>query len=165
MREFTVIVPTWNMGRYLPALYRSVVNSPFAQDVEEIIFACEKSTDGSEKIIADLAREQGDKLPRVRMVQPEKRLGHFMTRYAGASAAKTEKLLFIDSRIQLPAITTANMARLSRQYGAMTANVDIDIQKNVFCLYWRRSHETIFRKTYEANAAGAATVTSENFDE
>src|SRR5581483_5109184 len=53
MREFTVIVPTWNMGRYLPALFRSVVNSPFAQDVEEIIFACEKSTDGSERIIAD----------------------------------------------------------------------------------------------------------------
>lgn len=47
----------------------------------------------------------------------------------------------------------------------MSANIDIDTNKNIYCLYWQRSHETMFRSTYKRNQAGIVHVTSENFTE
>lgn len=91
MREFTVIIPTWNMGRYLEPLFNSIVRSEFAGIVEEIIFVCEKSNDGSEAVIEQLRKNQGDSLPRVKMIQPNERKGLFIARYLGAKAAQTKK--------------------------------------------------------------------------
>lgn len=164
MRKFTVIIPTWNMGRYLPALFESIVKSAFAEIVEEVIFVCEKSTDGSEAVIAELARTQGSQRPTVRMIQPEKRRGLFMARYMGAQAATTEKIFLIDSRITLPPRSGAALPRLAEEYPAMSANIDIEEQKNIFCLYWQRSHEAIFWRTYKANR-GVNTVTRDNYDQ
>src|SRR5262249_28279636 len=65
-------------------------------------------------------------------------------------------------RIVLPPASAASLARLSRTYGGLIANVDIDPGKNVFCLYWRRSHEAIFRKTFKANE-GINTISGANF--
>ena len=136
MRDFTVIVPTWNMGRYLEPLFRSIVDSPFAEVIEEILFVCEKSNDGSESIIAKIIEDQGSRLPRVRMIQPEHRKGLFIARYLGAVNATTKKIFFIDSRITLPKATGAAMPELSRKYPAMSSIVDIDVEKNIFCLYY-----------------------------
>lgn len=91
MREFTVIIPTWNMGRYLEPLFNSIVRSEFAGIVEEIIFVCEKSNDGSEAVIEQLRKSQGENLPRVKMIQPNERKGLFIARYLGAKAARTKK--------------------------------------------------------------------------
>ena len=126
MREFTVIIPTWNMGRYLEPLFQSIVNSPFATIVEEIIFVCERSTDGSEEIIAELAARQGDKLPRITLIQPATRRGLFMARYLGAKTAQTARIMFIDSRITLPEAAARALPELAQKYPAMIANVDID---------------------------------------
>jgi glycosyltransferase involved in cell wall biosynthesis len=146
MREFTVIIPTWNMGRYLEALFQSIVDSPFAEIVEEVIFVCDRSTDGSEEVIANLASRQGDRLPRVTLLQPPERRGLFIARYLGAKAAKTNRILYIDSRITLPAASAKALPDLARQYGAMIAHVDIDVRKNIFCLYWERSHNVFYRR-------------------
>lgn len=163
MRECTVVIPTWNMGRFLEPLFNSIVASAFANDVEEIIFVCEKSDDESEAVVESLIRRQGDSLPRVRLIVPERRRGNFVGRYIGAKAARTPKLFFIDSRITLPKSTGDALPRLIRQYPALCSVVDIDIHKNLYCLYWQRSHETVFRRTYLKNAEGPVTVTAENF--
>lgn len=163
MRDVTVIIPTWNQGRYLTPLFESIVKSPFVEAVEEIIFVYDKSNDNSERIIADLQRRQEGKKPSVKLIAPPERRGLFMARYLGAKAARTKKIMYIDSRITLPPATAAALPRLIREYPAGSANVDIDIHKNIYCLYWQRSHETIFRSTYKANRAGPVTVTSENF--
>jgi len=42
-------------------------------------------------------------------------------------------------------------------------HVDIDVARNVFCLYWDRSHRFIFRRHY-ADTRGTLTLTTENFD-
>ena len=164
MRLVTVIIPTWNMGRFLDPLTRSILSTPFAEHVEEIIFVCEKSTDGSEAIIESLRQAQGERLPRLRLLQPERRNGLFVARYLGAKAATTKKIMFIDSRITLPESSGRAMAKLIYDYPALTANVDIDVHKNVFCLYWQRSHAAIFRRTFAANL-NLNKVTAENFDQ
>lgn len=152
------------MGKFLPPLLESIVNSRFADIVEEVIFVCDPSSDGSETIIESLKTKQGDEKPAVRMVVPDKQAGLFYARYVGAKAASTEKIFFIDSRITLPKISGDSLPELSQMYPAMCANVDIDTQKNIYCLYWQRSHETVFKKTYKANI-GINTVTATNYDE
>lgn len=150
------------MGKFLEPLFDSIVQSKFADSVEEILFVCEKSNDGSEEIIANLAKKTT--LPKVRMIQPDVRRGLFYARYLGAKAATTQKIFFIDSRITLPPKTGQALHQLGQTYPAMSANVDIDVAKNIYCLYWQRSHESIFRKTYRANQ-GIVTVTDKNFDQ
>ncbi|MBX3021561.1 MAG: glycosyltransferase family 2 protein [Bdellovibrionales bacterium] len=162
MRDFSVIVPTWNMGRFLAPLFESIVNSDLRDQIEEVIFVCEKSSDGSEKVIEALQLRQGKNLPRVKMIQPEARRGNFMARYLGAKAALTKKILLIDSRVQLPVASANALAKLMHKYPAMNSNLDIDIDKNIYCLYWQRSHESIFRTAYEARR-GEYTITAENF--
>lgn len=164
MRDFTVIIPTWNMGSFLKPLTDSILQSPFAEIVEEILFVCEKSSDGSEKVIADLRAQQGDRKPTIRMIQPEQRKNLFVARYLGATGAKTKKIFFIDSRLTLPQSSGQALLELSKKYPAMCANADIDVTKSIFSLYWQRSHEAIFRRSYKAKK-GVLTVTSENFDQ
>ena len=161
MRECTVIVPTWNMGRYLEPLFNSIVNSDFAERVEEIIFVCDKSNDNSESIIKRLAEQQIGRHPSVRLIEPTTREGLFKARYLGAMNARTKKIMFIDSRITLPAASANALARLMPLYPAIFVNLDIDTNKNIFCLYWRRSHARFFRS--EEAVAKILMITSENF--
>lgn len=163
MREFTVVIPTMNMGRFLEPLFDSIVQSDFSKMVEEVIFVCEKSTDGSEQVIEALRLKQGSNLPKVRMIQPDQRKGTFVGRYLGAKASTTKKLFFIDSRLTLPKRSGEALVSMANTYPAMSAMIDIDIHKNIYCLYWQRSHETMFKSTYENNK-GVFTVTDQNFN-
>lgn len=162
-RFLTVIIPTWNMGRFLAPLARSILDTRMASVVAEIIFVCEKSDDGSEAAIAAIASAQGDRLPRVTLLQPDQRRGLFVARYLGAKAARTPKVMFVDSRIVIPARTAERLPETLRRYPALSSVVDIDIDKNIFCLYWQRSHEAVFSRTHREREAGF-TVTAENFD-
>lgn len=163
MRDFTVIIPTWNQGRFLQPLFDSIVQSDFAASVAEIIFVCDRSTDGSEEIISRLIETRSDALPKVRMIQPERRQGLAIARYLGAKAALTTKIFFIDSRITLPQASGRALPALTRQYPAMVANVDIDETKNIYCLYWKRTHARLFHTT-TGGGREAVTVTADNFN-
>jgi glycosyltransferase involved in cell wall biosynthesis len=163
MREFTVVIPTWNMGKFLEPLFRSIVDSPFAAIVEEIIFVCDRSSDGSEEIIAGLASGQADRLPRVTLIQRPERRGTFINRYLGAKAAKTSRVFFIDSRIVLPESSARALLELVKNYPAMVANIDIDTGKNIYCLWWERAHDTFFRRS-ETVRESIVPINSENFD-
>jgi glycosyltransferase involved in cell wall biosynthesis len=158
----SVIIPTWNMGRYLGPLFDSLARSEFSSVIKEIIFVCEKSTDGSENIIQEIISKNNSGIE-VRLIIPENRQGLFFARYLGAKAATGKKVFFIDSRITLPQRSANALKELVFTYPAMCANVDIDIEKNIFCLYWQRSHESIFKKTYQLNK-GVFTVDNSNYD-
>ena len=164
MRDLTIIIPNWNMGPYLKALFESIVNSELAAVTEEILFVTDKSSDGSESIIDELIRRHGAREPKVRMIQPVARRGLFMARYEGAFAARTKKILFLDSRTQLIPETARFLAREKDNYLGLMCVLKIDTNKNKFCLYWQRSHEAIFRETYRANSRGVTVVDSQNFE-
>lgn len=164
MKPITVIIPTWNFGRYLEPLYNSFIDTDFGKLIEEVIFVCDKSEDNSEEIIRGIIKDQAARGRKVRLIVPEQRKGLFFARYLGATAAQTEKIMFIDSRITISPSSGQALASLIPQYGAMSSVVDIDVSKNIFCLYWQRSHETVFAKTYRDNKA-LLEVNSQNFDD
>lgn len=136
----------------------------FGQDIQEVIFVCDNSTDGTEERILALREEMKIKGgPEIIMIQPEVRRGHFQARYLGAKAAKAAKVFFIDARVTLTEKSKEVLPGLARTYPAMCANIDIDVSKNIFCLYWQRSHETIFQRTYKASQS-VNVITEQNYD-
>src|SRR4051812_36045134 len=127
----SIIIPTWNMGRYLRPLFDSLARSEFSDVIKEIIFVCEKSTDGSENIIQEII-SKNDTGVDVRLIIPENRQGLFFARYLGAKTAAGKKIFFIESRISLPQRSALALKKLVSVYPAMCANVDIDVNKNIF---------------------------------
>ncbi len=152
------------MASFVERVALAMSYGAFGEAVEEIIFVCDQSTDGTEDKIRELQKRQKPHEPQIVLVQPQVRRGHFQARYLGAKAAKAEKVFFIDARVTLNDHARLVLPRLADQYRAMCANIDIDITKNIFSLYWQRSHETIFKKTFTANK-GINVITSENYDQ
>lgn len=143
---------------------RAMSYGAFGKDVEEIIFVCDKSIDGTEAKILEIQKTRKPDEPRITLVQPEVRRGHFQARYMGAKAARANTVFFIDARVTLNEHAREVLPKLARQYPAMCANIDIDVKKNIYSLYWQRSHETIFKTTYTANK-GVNVVTADNYDQ
>jgi glycosyltransferase involved in cell wall biosynthesis len=164
VKKFSVVIPILNMAHFVERVTKAMSQGNFGSQVEEIIFVCDKSTDGTEDRIRDLQKSRKSTEPQVVLVQPEVRRGHFQARYLGAKAARTSTVFFIDARVTLTEHSLEVLPTLASKYPAMCANIDIDIHKNIFSLYWQRSHETIFSRTFKANQ-GINVITFENYDQ
>lgn len=168
MRDLTVIIPTYKMGRYMRPLFESIVNSTLGEVLHEVLFVCDVAgdQDDSVAIIQSLIAESKEKNSfNVRLILPAERRGIFMSRYLGGNEATTEKLLFLDSRVTLPLKSAAFLKENYKSFPSLCPAVDIDTEKNVFNLYWSRSHAAIFRGRERALARGPFTITPENFDQ
>jgi glycosyltransferase involved in cell wall biosynthesis len=165
MRDLTIIIPTYNMGRYLPALLESIVSSDLSSCLSEIIVVCDRSSDGSEQIIRDFILKCKTGEVKFQLIEREERKGVFVNRWIGAQAAKTSKLLFLDSRITLPAATGLFIKDRFANLTSLCAVVDIDASKNIFNLYWLRSHEALFRRREQDLLKGPIEIRPENFDQ
>jgi hypothetical protein len=93
----------------------------------------------------------------------EKNVGRFRARIEGARRATSERVLFLDSRLTLPSGFGEAIRAAADEHTAVMANVDIDVDRNIFCLYWERSHRRIFRRHFEATKT-TLTLTPENYD-
>lgn len=164
MKRFSVVIPILNMANFVARVADSLSEGNFGQAIEEIIFVCDKSTDGTEDEIRRIQKNRRPEQPQIVLVQPEIRRGHFQARYMGAKVAKADKVFFIDARVTLPGRTKELLPKISANYEAMYANIDIDVNKNIFCLYWQRSHETIFRTTYQASL-GVHEINVSNYEQ
>ena len=158
--DCTIVVPTYNMGRFLTPLFDSIVNSPLAGSIAEMIFVSDGSTDDTDEVVRALATRGAPFA--VRLLKPERNAGTFRARYLGATNAQSKTLMFIDSRITLPLATAVALKSLMGQAPALVANCDVDPHKNIYCLYWRRSHARFYRS--EALAEVPVTIDALNFD-
>lgn len=165
MKTFSVVIPILNMASFVERVVEALWDGKFGEDIQEIIFVCDKSTDGTEMKILEL-KEKMKNLggPDIVLVQPAACRGHFQARYMGAKAAKASKVFFIDARVTLTDHSKSVLPYLAEQYPAMSANIDIDVKKNIFCLYWQRSHEAIFSRTYKASR-DVNVITAQNYDQ
>ena len=89
--KFSVIVPVYNVEKYIKKCLESVLNQDF--DDYEIIVVDDETPDGSMKIVEGLAQKYPEKFNIIH--QENKGLGG--ARNTGVAAAKGEYLIFIDS--------------------------------------------------------------------
>lgn len=92
--RFSIIVPVYNTKQYLEACIASVRSQEFYS--WELIFVDDGSTDGSEKLLQEYAKEDS----RIRVLQ-QKNSGQFYARQKGIEAAEGEYILFLDSDDEL----------------------------------------------------------------
>lgn len=89
--KFSIIVPVYNVEKYIRKCLLSIISQPF-QDYE-IIVVDDQSPDNSIEIVEDLCKDYLDKIKVVR--QKNKGLGG--ARNTGVEAAQGEYLVFLDS--------------------------------------------------------------------
>ena len=164
MNGFSVVVPTFNMSEHLDALFASLAASGLSADCGELVFVDDGSTDGTAEALARLISADAVLRTKAEVVRLEKNRGRFKARLEGALAADGGMILFVDSRVELPSGFSAKLKDASGKYSSVIPHVEIDETRNIFSLYWKRSHEFIFRKHYRALKA-PVRLTSTNFEQ
>lgn len=150
----SVVIPTFNMLAHLEPLLRSL--KPLQPELNEILVVDDGSTDGT----SELAKLH----PEVRVLSLAQNSGRFAARLSGAHAATSEWLLFLDTRL-LPQTGFLEAVKKNIARGtACVGWVEIDTDKNIFSLYWQRSHQFIFSRHYQIPSEGVE-LNLKNYDE
>lgn len=157
----TIVVPTWSASAHLAGLYASIHDCGLAEITREVVFVNDGSPDETVAVLEGL-RAQGRQIP-IRIITFDSNRGRFLARFEGAKTAQTDKLLFLDSRIVMPAGFGALLAGLADQFPSLSGHMDIDTSRDVFSLYWDRSHRVLFRRHYRDSKV-PLTLVPENFD-
>ncbi len=99
MALISVTIPTYNEEENIPALYERLrhVSSALKQDVE-FIFVDDGSTDGSFRILEELARRDA----RVKVIQLSRNFGSHAACLAGLSRASGDACAFLSADLQDP---------------------------------------------------------------
>lgn len=161
---FSIVIPTFNMASHLQGLVRSLSESGLSRDCSELVFVDDGSTDGTASALQECIHQDEYLRAKGRVVRLEKNRGRFEARLSGARESRSEKLLFIDTRVQLPAGFSDKLMKAAQTHGNIIPHVEIDENRNTFCLYWKRSHEFIFRKHYRA-LKNPVDLTPQNFED
>jgi glycosyltransferase involved in cell wall biosynthesis len=160
--DISVVIPTFDMAEHLPELWASLGASGVLDLAREVVFVNDGSTDATREVLEGLrAGPRGEQL---RVLHLASNVGRFRARLEGAKVARGERLLFLDTRLVLPSGFGAALGRAAADHRSVMGNVDIDVTRNVFCLYWERSHRFIFRRHYR-DTVRELTLTKENYDQ
>lgn len=159
--DISVVIPTFDMADHLAALWESLATSGVLDFAVEVLVVDDGSTDHTRAALEAIAKGPRGEL--LRALHLPENVGRFRARLEGAKAARGERILFLDTRLVLPASFGPALASAARTHRSVMGHVDIDITRNVFCLYWDRSHRFIFRRHFE-DSKKELTLTPENFD-
>lgn len=157
--RLALVIPTYNMANHLAPLWESLGSSGLTSVLDEIIFVDDGSTDNTPCLLNNFA----DQSTKVRIVCLKKNQGRFLARKTGADVAQSDQLLFLDSRITLPADFGEAVQQSISTASNLVGSIDIDTSLNLFCLYWQRTHELIFWRHYR-DTEQLLELTTENYD-
>ncbi|MCL2724664.1 MAG: glycosyltransferase [Polyangiaceae bacterium] len=159
--DISVVIPTFNMSAFLLDLWASLHKSGVLDIAREIVVVNDGSTDRTREVLNELAG--GPRGEFLRLVHMPKNVGRFRARLEGAKVAQSERILFLDTRLVLPDNFGERLAAVAKAHRSVMGHVDIDITRNVFCLYWDRSHRFIFRRHFQ-DSRRVLTLTKDNYD-
>lgn len=162
MRTVSLVVPTYEMSAHLEALWASLEGAGLFDVVSEVVIVDDGSKDDTPAVVERLRT-----LPRGSLIVPvrlARNMGRYRARVEGAKTAKGSHVLFLDTRVELPKNFGEALRAAADRYPAVMGNVDVDVTRNVFCLYWDRSHKRIFRRHYEATKK-PLTLDEHNYDD
>lgn len=155
-----LIVPTYNMNDYLEPLWRSLEAAGLLEILNEVIFVDDGSTDRTPTLLSRLASEHD----KVVFITLQKNQGRFSARYEAAKKSRSDRLLFLDSRVTVPVGFAEALQRVALIYPNAVGCIDIDTTLNVYCLYWQRTHEFLFWRHYR-DTQTPLVLTPRNYDQ
>ncbi|EAI3905244.1 glycosyltransferase family 2 protein [Campylobacter lari] len=90
MSQISIILPTYNVEKYIARALESCINQTF-KDIEIIVV----DDCGSDKSV-DIAKEYASKDDRIKIIHNEENLGTFASRNIGVLNAKSDFIMFLD---------------------------------------------------------------------
>jgi hypothetical protein len=160
--DLSVVVPTFDMAEHLPGLWASLGASGLLDLAREVVIVNDGSTDATGEVLERISRGPRGEL--LRVLDLPRNVGRFRARLAGAKEARGERILFLDTRLVLPLGFGPALGVAAAAHRSVMGHVDIDVTRNVFCLYWERSHRFIFRRHYR-DSVRELTLTKDNYDQ
>lgn len=160
--EITLVIPTYNMAEHLPTLVSSLAGLELIEQVPEILFVDDGSTDSTPEVL-DLLKKRYTHL-KLAMHRLTSNQGRFIARYEGAKNAKTPSILLLDTRIELKPDFLKTLSHLAQTHPSLVGSTLLDIRRSPYALYWDRIHRFIFRKHYR-DLVHSITLTPQNFDQ
>lgn len=158
--DLGLIIPTYNMADHLPRLFSSLEVSGLLNRLREVLLVDDGSTDDTPRLLRDFSIRYPDK---VRLVKLERNWGRFQARWEGAKASNCEKVLFLDTRLELESGFIETLELLLPKHDSIMGVVNIDTETSIFSLYWERTHRVLFRRHFDAAKRGFY-LNAENFD-
>jgi glycosyltransferase involved in cell wall biosynthesis len=160
----SLVIPTFNMAQHLNRLWFSFVDSGLVSLLKEVIFVDDGSTDSTIAVLEQLSAQCAEHREKMKIVSSGRNEGRFLARYRGAVAAIGDLVLFLDSRNYINSEFTHALKKLITEHQVLIGHVDIDVTRNVYCLYWDRSHRRIFAKHFR-DSQRRLWITKENYDQ
>lgn len=157
----SLIIPSYNMSEHLPRLFNSLDKSGLLKILDEVVFVDDGSTDSTLELINFYADRHFNLVKVVCLLSNK---GRFLARLAGAKEAKSEKLLFLDTRLELEDGFNQVFVNLIAKHSAIMGIVNIDTTASIFSLYWERTHRVLFRRHFR-DAKNGFFLTYENYDQ
>jgi glycosyltransferase involved in cell wall biosynthesis len=162
MADLTVVIPSFNSAPYLENTLRSLEASLLGSGWEaRIVVVDDGSTDNTLQVLADLSPSIAYPLD----VLSQENKGRFLARWAGISAADSEYVLLLDSRVLMDTDAPGFVHRALREEpGPLTWNayVRTDANSKLAGLFWDVPTR-LFWGNFLANPR-AVTVTIDEFD-
>lgn len=161
--KISIVIPTYNMAEHIQRLWGTLLRSGFSHDwIEEVIFVDDGSVDATADTVLKFTGPEN--APPARLISLGKNEGRFVARYKGALEARTERILFLDSRVELTDTFGFDLKKLTPEYPCLMGWVDLDTSRNIYCLYWDRIHRALFKKHFELSETRAFVIDDTNFD-
>lgn len=157
----TILVPTYNMSDHLRPLCESILRTGLLHLVNELLFVDDGSTDRTSQTLVQVAEDPNFQR-KIRILTLPRNSGRFTARFEGCKAAAGEWILFLDTRLTLREDFAQQFRRVIERAHATVGWVQTDVHKNIYCLYWQRSHESVFPNHYAIRET--VELTSANYD-
>lgn len=163
MQSIGLVIPTYNMAEDLLSLLKTVESSGLVNLLTEILVVDDASSDNTQNLCSKFFSQSSQ--PRKWKVHAlTKNKGRFEARHIGAKLVTTELVLFIDTRIELPADFASKLEGTLKQHHCLMGLTQLTPKASIFDLYWERTHSWAFRKHY-SQAQDGLWITKENFDQ
>jgi glycosyltransferase involved in cell wall biosynthesis len=159
----SVVIPTFNMAAQLPGLWASMRTSGLVGRVREIIVVDDGSTDGTAAAAEGFIADAHDPVTRIHLLRLPTNQGRFRARLAGARGARFEFVLFLDTRLELPANFADRLFTYLPGDRCLQGVTRLDPDRTIFDRYWDRTHLVLFRRYYREAEQGLV-ITPENYE-
>lgn len=140
MSQISIILPTYNVEKYIARALNSCVNQSF-KDIEIIVV----DDFGSDKSI-DIAKEYAKKDKRIKIIHNEKNLGTFASRNIGILNSNSEFIMFLDpdDYLELNACELAINTMLENKVDMII--FDAYVHRVKFKKFYRFKNDECFKK-------------------
>lgn len=159
--SLSIAIITRDMSAPLLRLLDSIRDNSLYRSLSEIVVVDDGSVDGTVSAIQGW-KQARDTRGLLTLIEHGRSRGRFQARRTAANAVTADLTLFLDTRLVLPSEFGEELHRQLKDHAALMPALRIDHRQSLLSLYWTRSHEVLFRKTWRDEQDGFE-LTAENY--